>query len=300
VVLPFDNMSPDPSDAYLGDGLTEELTTKLSKLGSLRVISRNSAMALKGKKKDTRAITRELDVQYVLEGSVRKAGDALRITAQLIDGERDAHLWADTYSGTVEDVFGMQEKVSLAIVDALRVELSSEETRRLQERPFQSFQAYQFYIRAMADAWGLSDTSLARALETAELGLATVGENDLLLVVKGWVFFQYVNMMVRPPDTYSAFIEEAQRCADRALELNPQSAGAHGLQSCVYAATGKLRQGSSARPQQPRGTNVGGVLACGGRVGHEGSAEHPGASGASGSADGDQRRGQRLARVVRG
>ena len=109
-------MSPDPQDAYLGDGLTEELTSKLSRLSSLRVISRTSAMALKGTNRAVPAVARELDVQYVLEGSVRKAGDALRITAQLIDAAKDEHLWSESYSGSVEDVFGMQEKVSLAIV----------------------------------------------------------------------------------------------------------------------------------------------------------------------------------------
>jgi len=121
VVLPFDNMSPDPADAYFSDGLTEEIITHLSYLRSLRVISRNSAMVLKGTEKDTRTIGEELDVQYVLEGSVRKAGNDLRITAQLIDAGKDEHLWAETYDGTMEDVFLIQERTARSIVDALRL-----------------------------------------------------------------------------------------------------------------------------------------------------------------------------------
>jgi adenylate cyclase len=121
VVLPFDNMSPDPNDAYFADGLTEEIITNLSYVRSLRVISRNSAMALKGTEKSTRAIAAELDVQYVLEGSVRKAGDELLITAQLIDGPNDAHLWAEKYAGTFDDIFRIQENVARSIVDALGV-----------------------------------------------------------------------------------------------------------------------------------------------------------------------------------
>jgi TolB-like protein len=255
VVLPFDNISPDPSDAYLGDGLAEELTAKLSKLGSLRVISRNSAMALKGTKKDTRAIARELDVQYLLEGSVRKAGTALRITAQLIDGERDQHLWAETYSGSVEDVFGMQEQVSRAIVDALRVELNPEEAKRLDERPFQNFKTYQFYAQVRADAFLASEPALDRALETTELGLATVGENELLLAARGLVLFQYVNTMLKSPHRHAGFLEEANRCADRALTLNPASAPSRMVKALVLWAkgdvAGAVAQGTRALALDP-------------------------------------------------
>jgi TolB-like protein len=151
VVLPFDNMSPDPQDAYLSDGLTEEIITGLSCCGRLRVISRNSARVLKGTDKDTRTIARELDVQYVLEGSVRKAGNDLRITAQLIDGRTDEHLWSERYSGTLDDVFDMQERLSCSIVDALMLELSPEEERRLTERPIDNAQVYECSLRARHD-----------------------------------------------------------------------------------------------------------------------------------------------------
>jgi serine/threonine-protein kinase len=121
VVLPFANLSPDPENDYFSDGLTEEIIADLSKLQSLRVTSRNSAMQLKGTDKNTKTIGRELNVRYVLEGTVRKAGDRLRITAQLIDAGNDAHLWAEKYDGVLEDVFDMQEQVSGSIVQALTV-----------------------------------------------------------------------------------------------------------------------------------------------------------------------------------
>jgi len=118
VVLPFENLSPDPENAFFADGLTEELIADLSKVRALRVISRTSAMLLKDSKKDVPTIARELGVRFVLEGSVRRAGSSLRITAQLIDAANDAHLWAEKYGGTLDDVFAIQEKVSGSIVDA--------------------------------------------------------------------------------------------------------------------------------------------------------------------------------------
>ena len=115
VVLPFDNMSPDPGDAYFSDGLTEEIITQLSYLRSLRVISRSSAMVLKETQKDVRTIGRELDVGYVLEGSVRKAGKDLRITAQLIDASADEYLWTQSYDRELRDVFDIQSEIALSV-----------------------------------------------------------------------------------------------------------------------------------------------------------------------------------------
>ena len=134
-VLPFANLSPDPDQEWFCDGLTEEIITAVSKARGLRVISRNSVMTLKGARKTTREIGALLDVGHVLEGSVRKAGQSLRITAQLIDVTTDGHLWAERYGGTLDDVFDIQEKVARAIAEALQVRLSPEEDRRIGERP---------------------------------------------------------------------------------------------------------------------------------------------------------------------
>lgn len=128
VVLPFDNLSPDAGDAYLAEGLTDELITDLSKVGALRVIARNSAAAAKARTRDLREIAGLLDARYVVEGSVRRAGDDLRINAQLIDSTTDAHVWADKFAGTMHDVFGMQERISEAIVKQLRARLTPGES----------------------------------------------------------------------------------------------------------------------------------------------------------------------------
>jgi eukaryotic-like serine/threonine-protein kinase len=147
VVLPFENLSPDPDNAFFADGLTEELIADLSQVRALRVISRTSAMHFKGTTKALPDIARELNVRYVLEGSVRRAGNSLRITAQLIDARSDAHLWAEKYSGTLEDVFDLQERLSRQIVEALRVKLTAAEDQRLAARATSNVEAYQLYLK---------------------------------------------------------------------------------------------------------------------------------------------------------
>src|SRR5690349_11462708 len=147
-VLPFSNLSPDPDNEYFADGLTDEVIAKLSKVSALRVISRTSAMTYKRTTKDIGTIARELGVRYVLEGSVRRAGDRLRITAQLIDGDTDHHLWAETYDGSAADIFAIQERLARVIVDALEVRVTSDEDRRLAARPIVSLPAYECYLRA--------------------------------------------------------------------------------------------------------------------------------------------------------
>jgi serine/threonine-protein kinase len=151
VVLPFESLSPDPDNEYFADGLTEELITDLSQVSRLRVVSRTSAMMFKGARKSIPSIAREIGVQYALEGTVRKAGTSLRITAQLIDTSCDAHVWAGKFSGTLDDVFDIQENVSREIVDALKVKLTSEEDRRMATRPVDDVAAYDSYFRAVAD-----------------------------------------------------------------------------------------------------------------------------------------------------
>ena len=147
VVLPFDNLCPDPNDVYLADGLTEELTADLSKVSALRVIARNSAVAARQRTRDLKEIARMLDVRYLLEGSVRRAGPQLRITAQLIDGTTDAHLWAEKYGGTMDDVFEMQERISGAIVKELRARLTTGEQAR-RGPPITDAETYELYLRA--------------------------------------------------------------------------------------------------------------------------------------------------------
>ena len=145
------NLSTDPENAFF-DGLTEEVDCRSSKVRPLRVISRTSSMVFKDTKKDVKTIAHELGVQYVLQGSVRRAGNQLRISAQLIDASRDDHVWAENYDGTLEDVFAIQERLARVIVAALELRLSDDEQQRLAERPIRDVQAHECYLRARHEA----------------------------------------------------------------------------------------------------------------------------------------------------
>jgi non-specific serine/threonine protein kinase len=223
VVLPFENLSPDPDQEYFSDGLTEEVISDLSNVNVLRVISRKSAMTFKGTRKKTPEIARELDVQYVLEGSVRKAGNSLRITAQLIDAANDAHLWAEKYSGTLDDVFDVQEKVSRSIVAALKLKLTPEESQKIAERPIDNVAAYQCYLKANAEIWRFNESSLDRARTHLEKGLDILGDNALLHSAMAFVYWQYVNIGAGQEE----YIAKAEKHAQRALALDPESPQAH-------------------------------------------------------------------------
>jgi adenylate cyclase len=132
--LPFANLSEDPQQQYFADGITEDLTTELSRLENMLVISRNSAFTYRNKSMDTRQIGRELGVRYVLEGSVRRSANRVRINTQLIDAETDAHLWAERFDGETEDLFVLQDEVTRRIAFALDLELiSAEATRKIDD-----------------------------------------------------------------------------------------------------------------------------------------------------------------------
>jgi TolB-like protein len=236
VVLPFDNMSPDPGDAYVADGLTEEIITNLSQIRPLRVISRNSALALKGTEKSTRVIGEELDVQYVLEGSVRKAGNDLRITAQLIDAKNDAHLWADTFKGTFDDVFDIQESVSRSIVDELKIELTSEEGERIADRPIQDVKAYEYYLKATAATYRISEEGMAEALRHFQLALDTIGDNALIHSGIAYIHYLLMNIGVRIEENRTKAMEAVGKAPDLDPEM-PKARALFGWLTMFYRGT---------------------------------------------------------------
>jgi len=225
VVVPFTNLSPDPENEYFSDGLTEEIITDLSKVHDLLVISRSSAMTLKGSKKRAREIAREVDVRYVLEGSVRKAGKNLRITAQLIDAERDAHLWAEKYSGTMDDIFEIQESVSRSIVDALKIELSAEEKRNMALRPIEDVEAYEYYLKATAATYRTTEAGMSEALRHFQLALDAIGDNALLYSGIAYIHFFLMNIGVRIEENRTKALEYVQK----ALALDPEMPKARAL-----------------------------------------------------------------------
>ncbi len=171
VVLPFVNVSPDADTEYFSDGLTDELITDLSRVKALRVISRTTAMQQKGSTQSLRTIGDALGVRWALTGSVRRAGNALRISAQLVDVRSDEPRWAEKYNGTLDDVFDVQERVSRAIVNALDVALSPQESAQLAARPLQDVRAFELYLKAREALAGYDVARaaplIARAIEIA-------------------------------------------------------------------------------------------------------------------------------------
>ena len=164
-VLPFENISPDKENDYFSDGLTEELIINLSRLKNMRIISRTTSMQFKGTKKDIKTIGREIGARYVIEGSVRKAGDNLRIAAQLIDVENDSQLWAESFKGKLEDIFDIQEKVSKDIVDALMLKLSPTEKVGLTKKATLNAEAFDYHLRARDALYRLTKSNVHLAIQ---------------------------------------------------------------------------------------------------------------------------------------
>src|SRR4030043_1478184 len=172
IVLPFENISPDPDQEYFSDGLTEEIITDLSHIHGLLVISRSSAMTFKETKKKIGEIAKEVNVRYVLEGSVRKAGNNLRITAQLIDGVNDTHIWAEKYNGTLDDVFEIQEKVSRTIVNSLKLKISVEEKELISKSPTKNLEAYNLYLKGRFFSYFGTREGMVKSVEFYEKALS--------------------------------------------------------------------------------------------------------------------------------
>jgi len=170
-VLPFDNMSGDPEQQYFADGISEDIITALSKVSRLRVVARNSSFAYKGQSSDIRKIAGELSVGYVLEGSVRRGGNRIRVTAQLIDASVDTHIWAERYDRSVDDIFDIQDEIAKEIVTNLRVQLTDGETALMISGGTDNVEAWQYCIRA-GDLWfRLNGSDHLSARELLELAI---------------------------------------------------------------------------------------------------------------------------------
>src|SRR6202158_1660899 len=171
-VLPFANMSGDPEQEYFADGMVEEIITALSRIRLLFVIARNSTFTYKGQSVDVKQIGRELGVRYVLEGSVRKGGNRVRITGQLIDALTGAHLWADRFDGLIEDVFELQDQVATSVAGFIEPALQAAEMRRSAARPTADLGAYDLYLRALATFFPVTKERIVGALGLLDQAIA--------------------------------------------------------------------------------------------------------------------------------
>jgi TolB-like protein/cytochrome c-type biogenesis protein CcmH/NrfG len=238
-VLPFTNLSTDPENEYFADGLTDEVTAALSKVSALRVISRTSSMTFRGTTKDVKTIAGELGVRYVLEGSVRRAGSRLRITAQLIDASTDDHMWADTYDGTVEDILAIQERLARVIVEALELRLTADEERRLAERPIANVHAYECYLRARQEAWRWRKDAIDHAVHLLRNGLEIIGDNAGLYAALGLAYLQYREAGI---DFGEHPLLEAEACVRRVFALAPASASGLQLRGWIHYSRGRVQE----------------------------------------------------------
>jgi adenylate cyclase len=235
VVLPFANLSNDPDQQYFADGITEDLTTDLSRIADMLVISRNTAFTYQNKRVDTKQIGRELGVRYVLEGSVRRSGNQLRVTAQLIDAETDAHLWAERFDRDIGDLFALQNEITSRIAVALNLELVSAEAARPTEHP----DALDFILRGRAEENKPStrDTR-AKAISMFERALtldprSAGAQSGLAMSLAG-------RAMDGLADLAAADIARAEGLAGQALAASPRSPRAHYAKGQVLRAQVQL------------------------------------------------------------
>jgi serine/threonine protein kinase len=237
LVLPFQNNSPDPDNDYFSDGLTDELINDLSRLRGLRVISRTSSMQLKGSPLSLIEIGHKLNVGHVVEGSVRRSGNDLRITCQLVHLEDDRLVWSDKHDGNLDDVFGIQERVAHAIADALKQQLAGEQVTTVKARGLENIAAYDYYLRARKDIFSYSSTGLDRAIDHLLAAVEVVGENVMLFRGLGMAFWQYCNAGIAP-DPH--FLDQVNVYADAIERLEPGSASASTLRGLASVQRGDL------------------------------------------------------------
>ena len=292
-VLPFQNMSGDPDQDYFADGMVEEIITALSRIRWLFVIARNSSFTYKGQTVHVKQVARELGVRYVLEGSVRKAGNRVRITGQLIDALTGTHLWADRFDGSLEDVFELQDQVASGVIGAIEPKLLRSEIERAVRKPTENLDAYDLYLRALEKLYKYTDEGMRDAVALMKRALAidpSSGPATAMITwcrmsqkVQGWGLVPQADLaegirLARAaieigkddPDTlWMAGWSISFLCAehalgggmiDRALTLNPNSAHAwmaKGYVSCYQnqpgAAFGAFQRAMRLSPLDPLG-----------------------------------------------
>src|SRR5262245_62091514 len=221
-VLPFQNMSGDPEQEYFADGMVEDIITALSRFQNLFVIARNSSFTYRGRAVDVKQVSRDLGVRYVLEGSVRKASNRVRITGQLIDATTGAHLWADRFEGTLEDVFDLQDRVTVSVVSAIAPKLEQVEIERAKRKPTESLDAYDYFLRALANVHQGTKEAIGEALKQFNQATELDPEFSSAYGMAAWCFVaRKMNGWMRD---VAQEVTETIRLAHRATDLGREDA----------------------------------------------------------------------------
>jgi TolB-like protein/Tfp pilus assembly protein PilF len=270
-VLPFQNISGDPEQDYFADGMVEDIITGLSRFRSFFVIARNSTFIYKGRAVDVRQVGRELGVRYVLEGSVRKGGNRLRVTAQLVDAGTGNHLWAEKYDGAVDDVFDLQDKITAGVVGIIEPNVRLAEIERARRKRPDNLDAYDLYLRALPLAFANVPEDGSKALELLDEALRLDPSYGVAHGIAAWCCIQVYGRATSDPKYREAAIRHARAAltsgtddatalafagfvlgilerdkhlalgaAERALALNPNSAIAYARSAYVNAFAGRL------------------------------------------------------------
>tara|TARA_X000000368_G_C23027974_1_gene711139 strand:- start:42 stop:2060 length:2019 start_codon:yes stop_codon:yes gene_type:complete len=226
-VLPFENLGQDGDDEYFADGMTEDILTELSKIKDLLVISRTTVMKYKGTKKSIKEIGEELGVANILEGSIRRVGERVRITGQLINAQSDQHLWAEKYDRDIKDIFAVQDEVANAIANALRIELSDEESQMISSSQTKSVEAYDLYMKARSLAYTYEISKYSQAIKLYKEAIKI--DPDYALPYAGIArvrmsqfYFQYMDT-----DLATLALGEAKEYSEKAVLLGPNEAETH-------------------------------------------------------------------------
>jgi TolB-like protein/Tfp pilus assembly protein PilF len=251
-VLPFVSISPDPSDEYFADGLTEELIGRLSLLGGLEVIARTSVMTYKKKEKTVAQIGRELRAGALLEGSVRKAGNRIRVTAQLIDANTEGHMWMENYDRSLEDIFAVQTDVAEKVARSLQVRVTALDRKKMTKGGTSDMEAYTLYLKGLFHVWHYTEKELSTAIEYFGQALAKDGKYALaycgLALAYSWL--GWLDMM-----SNKAAAEKAKQYAARALELDDSLSDAHAVLAFAhldeYDLVGSEREAKKAVELNP-------------------------------------------------
>lgn len=235
-VLPFANMSGDAEQEYFSDGICEDITTDLSKVSALEVIARNTAFMFKGQSVDVSDVAKKLGVSHILEGSVRKAGGRVRITAQLIDGKSGGHVWAERYDRELTDIFAIQDEISKAIVDALKVKLLPEEKKAIEDRGTTNVEAYNLYLMAR-QLWVSGNYGDVRRDEiVTRTAQRAIGLDPKY--AEAWALLAVAQASLRYH--HGRDVDDGLAAAEEALKLNPALAAARSVRARHHAEQGEF------------------------------------------------------------